>query len=44
MSSTLSSVFNLNATFEKATDILLRVTPADRVLALLTSPGGRRAR
>lgn len=39
MSSTLSSVFNLDAIFEKATDILLRVTPADRVLALLTEPG-----
>lgn len=39
MSSTLSSVFNLDAIFEKATDILLRVTPADRIIALLTEPG-----
>ena len=39
MSKTLGSVFNLDAIFEKATDILLRVTPADRVLALLTDPG-----
>src|SRR5262249_40081317 len=36
MSSALGSVFTLEALFEKATDILLRVTPADRVVALLT--------
>jgi adenylate cyclase len=36
MSSALGSVFTLEALFEKATDILLRVTPADRVIALLT--------
>jgi adenylate cyclase len=39
MSKTLGSVFNLDAIFDKATDILLRVTPADRVLALLTDSG-----
>src|SRR5262249_51825780 len=36
MSTALSSVFNLDDIFEKAVDILLRVTPADRVLVLLT--------
>lgn len=35
MSQTLSSVFNLEAIFSKATDIIFRVTPADRVIALL---------
>lgn len=35
MSQTLSSVFNLEAIFNKATDIIFRVTPADRVIALL---------
>src|SRR3989442_7689842 len=39
MSNTLGSVFTLDALFEKATDILLRVTPADRVLALVTEGG-----
>ena len=39
MSTALSSVFNLEAIFEKAADILLRVTPADRVLVLLTESG-----
>jgi hypothetical protein len=35
MSQTLGSVFDLNAIFEKATDIIFRSTPADRVVALL---------
>lgn len=35
MSKTLGSVFDLNAIFDKATDIIFRVTPADRVVALL---------
>lgn len=35
MSKTLGSVFDLNAIFEKATDIIFRATPADRVVALL---------
>jgi adenylate cyclase len=35
MSKTLGSVFDLNAIFEKATDIIFRSTPADRVVALL---------
>lgn len=36
MSKTLGSVFDLNAIFTKATDIIFRNTPADRVVALLT--------
>jgi adenylate cyclase len=39
MSTALSSVFTLDVIFEKAADILLRVTPADRVLVLLVEPG-----
>ncbi|HEX8649581.1 MAG TPA: adenylate/guanylate cyclase domain-containing protein [Pyrinomonadaceae bacterium] len=35
MSKTLGSVFDLDAIFAKATDIIFRVTPADRVVALL---------
>lgn len=35
MSRTLSSVFDLELIFEKATDIIFRVTPAARVVALL---------
>ena len=35
MSKTLSSVFDLNRIFAKATDIIFRVTPADRVVALI---------
>jgi adenylate cyclase len=35
MSKTLGSVFDLEAIFNKATDIIFRVTPADRVVALL---------
>ncbi|HEV8203445.1 MAG TPA: adenylate/guanylate cyclase domain-containing protein [Pyrinomonadaceae bacterium] len=39
MSKTLGSVFDLNAIFEKATDIIFRSTPADRVVALLSEDG-----
>ena len=39
MSTTLSSVFAPDAIFEKAADILLRATPADRVLVLVTQGG-----
>lgn len=39
MSKTLGSVFDLNAIFEKATDVIFRSTPADRVVALLAEPG-----
>jgi adenylate cyclase len=35
MSKTLGSVFDLAAIFDKATDIIFRSTPADRVVALL---------
>jgi adenylate cyclase len=38
MSKTLGSVFDLNAIFSKATDIIFRSTPADRVVALLAEP------
>ena len=41
MSKTLGSVFDLNAIFEKATDIIFRSTPADRVVALLAEGDGR---
>lgn len=37
MSKTLGSVFDLNAIFAKATDIIFRSTPADRVVALLAN-------
>lgn len=40
MSKTLGSVFDLNAIFEKATDIIFRSTPADRVVALLAESEG----
>src|SRR6187200_2203635 len=40
MSKTLGSVFDLNAIFEKATDIIFRSTPADRVVALLAEQNG----
>jgi adenylate cyclase len=40
MSKTLGSVFDLNAIFEKATDIIFRSTPADRVVALLAEQDG----
>src|ERR1700752_4652522 len=39
MSKTLGSVFDLNAIFEKASDIIFRSTPADRVVALLAEDG-----
>ncbi len=39
MSKTLGSVFELNAIFAKATDIIFRSTPADRVVALLADVG-----
>lgn len=39
MSKTLGSVFDLNAIFDKATDVIFRSTPADRVVALLAEPG-----
>jgi adenylate cyclase len=39
MSKTLGSVFDLNAIFEKATDIIFRSTPADRVVALIAEEG-----
>src|SRR4030095_2225456 len=35
MSKTLGSVFDLEAIFSKATDVIFRATPADRVVALL---------
>ena len=40
LSTTLSSLFALDVIFDKAADILLRVTPADRVLLLVTPAGG----
>lgn len=40
MSKTLSSVFDLDAIFAKATDIIFRSTPADRVVALLAEGSG----
>ena len=39
MSKTLGSVFDLNAIFDKATDVIFRSTPADRVVALIAEPG-----
>ena len=36
MSQTLVTVFDIKAIFEKATDLIFRGTPADRVVALLT--------
>jgi adenylate cyclase len=41
MSKTLSSVFDLEEIFAKATDIIFRSTPADRVVALLAEGDGR---
>lgn len=41
MSRTLGSVFDIEKIFEKATDIIFRVTPADRVVALLRDEGTR---
>lgn len=40
MSTTLGSVFDLDAIFAKATDIIFRSTPADRVVALLAEDSG----
>lgn len=40
MSKTLGSVFDLDAIFAKATDIIFRSTPADRVVALLAEGTG----
>jgi adenylate cyclase len=40
MSKTLGSVFDLDAIFAKATDIIFRSTPADRVVALLAEGAG----
>ena len=40
MSKTLVTVFDLKAIFEKATDLIFRGTPADRVVALLTDETG----
>ncbi|HEX5889147.1 MAG TPA: adenylate/guanylate cyclase domain-containing protein [Pyrinomonadaceae bacterium] len=40
MSKTLGSVFDLNAIFDKATDIIFRSTPADRVVALIAEGEG----
>ncbi len=40
MSKTLGSVFDLDAIFSKATDIIFRSTPADRVVALLAEGTG----
>ncbi|MEJ7712282.1 MAG: GAF domain-containing protein [Pyrinomonadaceae bacterium] len=37
MSQTLGSVFDLQTIFDKATEIIFRVTPADRVVALLAA-------
>jgi adenylate cyclase len=40
MSKTLGSVFDLDAIFAKATDVIFRSTPADRVVALLVEGDG----
>jgi adenylate cyclase len=40
MSKTLGSVFDLEAIFSKATDVIFRSTPADRVVALLAEGNG----
>jgi adenylate cyclase len=40
MSKMLGTVFELKAIFEKATDLIFRGTPADRVVALLTDESG----
>ena len=40
MSKTLGSVFDLEAIFAKATDVIFRSTPADRVVALLAEGNG----
>ncbi|HEY9285069.1 MAG TPA: FHA domain-containing protein, partial [Pyrinomonadaceae bacterium] len=43
MSKTLNSVFDLDTIFRQATDIVFRVTPADRVVALLCDAPGASA-
>lgn len=43
MSKTLGTVFELEEIFEKATDLIFRGTPADRVVALLTDETGETA-
>ncbi len=43
MSKTLGTVFDLKEVFEKATDLIFRGTPADRVVALLTDDNARGA-
>ncbi len=40
MSKTLGTVFDLTEIFERATDLIFRGTPADRVVALLTEEDG----
>jgi adenylate cyclase len=40
MSKTLGSVFDLDAIFDKACEVIFSATPADRVVALLVSEGG----
>ena len=40
MSKTLGSEFNLDKIFAKATDVIFRATPADRVVALLAENNG----
>jgi adenylate cyclase len=40
MSKTLGSVFDLEAIYAKATDVIFRSTPADRVVALLAEGNG----
>ncbi len=40
MSKTLGTVFDLEEIFEKATDLIFRGTPADRVIALLANENG----
>lgn len=40
MSKTLGSVFDLDAIFAKATDVIFRATPADRVVALIAEDNG----
>ena len=44
MSQTLGTVFDLKAVFEKATDLIFRGSPADRVVALLTDEQGNAAK
>ena len=44
MSQTLGTVFDLKVVFEKATDLIFRGTPADRVVALLTDETGNAAK